>query len=79
MVGGGGGPEAEAVVVLGGEDDALHAGTLERAHPLLGIEALGGEGLSGGVAIAPLEVVEGVEAEVHEGVSLQLLPLDLGA
>ena len=79
VLGGLRGPEAEAVVVLGGEDDALHAGALERAHPLLGVEALGGEGLSGSIAIAPLEVVEGVEAEVHEGVSLQLLPLDLGA
>ena len=66
-------------MVLGGEDDPLHTSTLERAHPLLGVEALGSEGLSGGVAIAPLEVVEGIEAEVHEGVSLQLLPLDLGA
>ena len=77
MVGGLGGPEAEAVVVLGGDDDALHAGVVERLGPLLAVEACRVECLRVGVAISPLTVVECVQSEVDEGVSLHLLPVYL--
>ena len=33
-----GAEHAEAVVVLGGDDDVFHAGVLGQAHPLLGVE-----------------------------------------
>ena len=74
IVGGLRGPEAEAIVVLGGEDDPLHPSTLEGGDPLLGVESLGSEGLRGGITVAPLEVVESIEPEVHEGVGFQFLP-----
>ena len=61
-------------MVLGGEDNALHPSTLEGGNPLLGVESLGSEGLRRGIAVAPFEVVEGIEPEVYEGVGLQLVP-----
>ena len=71
------GPQAEAIVVLGREYDALHAGAHESARPLLTVETLGVEGLGVGVTIAPLAVVERVEAEMYEGIGLHLLPVHL--
>ena len=64
-------------MVLGREYDALHAGGHEGARPLLTVETLGVEGLGIGVTIAPLAVVERVEAEMYEGVGLHLLPVHL--
>ncbi len=64
-------------MVLGGEDYALHAGCHEGACPLLAVEALGVEGLGVGVAVAPLAVVERVEAEMDERIGLHLLPVHL--
>ena len=64
-------------MVLGGEDDPLHPSTLEGGDPLLGVESLGSEGLGRGITVAPFEVIEGIEPEVHEGVGLQFVPSDL--
>ena len=64
-------------MVLGGEDNALHPSTLEGGDPLLGVESLGSEGLGWGITVAPFEVIEGIEPEMHEGVGLQFLPSDL--
>ena len=72
-----GGPEAEAVVVLGGDDDALHAGVVERLGPLLAVEAGRVETLQRGVAISPLAVAKGVGTKVDEGIGLHLLPSHL--
>ncbi len=69
-------PEAEAVVVLGGEADVFHAGVLEDVEPGVGV-AFGGvelvdKGLvlGAGDAAAPLFLlvpgVDGVEAPVDE-------------
>jgi hypothetical protein len=44
MVGKLGGPEAEAIVVFTGQNEGLHAGILERAHNLIGLES-GGKAL----------------------------------
>ena len=71
------GPQAETVVVLGGEDDAFHAGGLHRGGPLTGVQPGGGETAQWCIAVAPLAVAEGVGAEVYEGVSFHLLPRHL--
>ena len=70
-------PQAEAVVVLGREDDALHACLLDGARPLLRIESRGVERLRIGVAIAPFAIAECVGTKMYEGVGLHLLPTDL--
>ena len=67
-------PEAEAVVVLAGEDEQLHAGLLAGRGPLVGVEGRGIEELRVFLALAPLAVGEGVHAEVGEAGELQLLP-----
>ena len=80
-----GGPEAEAVVVLGGEDGELEAGVLEGLGPLAAVEGGGIEDLGVLFAGAPLAIGEGVDTKVDKGGQLQLLPghltrvgLDLG-
>ena len=57
-------------MVLGRQDDSLHAGTLECGDPLLYVEDRRVEGRSWGIPIAPLEVVVRVETKVDEGISL---------
>ena len=59
------------------QDDALHAGSHERLHPLLTVEALRVKHLWVGVAISPFSVAERVETEKNEGVGLHALPVDL--
>ena len=62
----GGGPETEAVVVLGREAAPGHPRRLGRARPLIGVERGGMEHRRGIVRIAPLAVLEGGEVEVVE-------------
>ena len=64
-------------MVLGGDDDALHAGIVERLGPLLAVEAGRVETLYRGVAISPLAVAKGVGTKVDEGIGLHLLPSHL--
>ena len=80
-----GGPKAEAVVVLGGENGELEAGLFKGLGPLAAVEGGGIEDLGILFASAPFAIGEGVDAEVDEGRQLQLLPghltrvrLDLG-
>ena len=70
-------PQAEAVMMFCRQDDALHAGSHERLHPLLTVEALRVKHLWVGVAISPFSVAERVETEMNEGVGLHALPVDL--
>ena len=63
--------------MLGCEYHALHSGSNECLHPLLAVEACRVECLRVGVAISPLTVVECVQSEVDEGVSLHFLPVYL--
>ena len=71
------GPQAEAVVVLGGEDEALQARRLRRADDLVGVEVGRVEDRRGLVPVAPLLVGEGVHREVQEAVDLELVPAEL--
>ena len=70
-------PEAEAVVVLAGEDQPAHAGLLGRADDLVGVEVGGIEDFLRLVAVAPFLVGEGVDGEVQEAVDLQVVPAEL--
>ena len=72
------GPEAEAIVMLHHRDAAIHAGSLHRGHPLLGVgHGLGSISRLGLVAEAPLQACEGIHTIVEEGVKLRLVPQDL--
>ena len=71
---GGVGPEAEAVVMFGGEDDATHAGAFGCGHPLAAVEGGGVEEVFGFCAFAPFKACEGVGAEMAEHVHLHALP-----
>ena len=74
MVGGLGGPEAEAVVVLAGEDEAAHAGRFQGAGDGVGVERGGLKNVRVFVAVAPFLVGEGVDGEVEKRGELQLVP-----
>ncbi len=77
-VGGGGGrPQAEPVVVLGGQDEELHPGSLEDLHPLARVEVGRVEECRRFLAVAPFPIGEGVHAEMREGDELAGLPLEL--
>ena len=70
-------PEAEAVVVLAGEDDAAQARVVNRADDLLGVEIGRVEYRFLFVAVAPFTIGERVHREMDEGVALQLVPRQL--
>lgn len=74
-----GGPEAEPVMVLDGEDDPREAVGRGDVCPLSGVEAIWGEDGRIGAAGSPLGVGEGVGAEVEEEGHLAQLPLELGS
>lgn len=59
-------PEAEAVVVLGGENDAGNSGGFGDGDPVGGVEGGGSEDRRVNVAGSPLGIGEGVGAEVEE-------------
>ena len=72
------GPQAEAVVVLGGEDEALQARRLGRARRSgRRRTSVGSKIRRGLVPVAPLLVGEGVHREVQEAVELELVPAEL--
>ena len=72
-----GGPKAEAVVMLGGEDGALHARLLHGKDPFVGIQVRGVE--DGGILVAkpPFSVGIGVDGEVQKSVKAHLKPGEL--
>src|SRR5439155_26901362 len=77
MLGEPAGPEAEAVVMLGSQDQGAGAAGLGRAGPLTRVEARRVEHARVLAAIAPLAVGERVDAEVEEHGELVLLPGEL--
>src|SRR5699024_3762270 len=77
VVGGRGGPQAEAIVVLGGEDDVLRAELSSQSGPLLDVEVGGVEELWGERAVAPFPTGEGVDPEVEEDPETVTLPGEL--
>ena len=70
-------PQAEAVMVLAGQNQRLHAGTFDCGDPLVGIQRIGVEQRRGFGAVAPLAVREGIHAEMGKGVKFKLLPCQL--
>jgi hypothetical protein len=77
VIGGRCGPQAEAIVVLGGQHQVLGACTLSDIDPLGGVELSGREAAWVERAVAPLFVVEGVDPEVAKQAELGFLPLQL--
>ncbi len=77
VIGVGAWPEAETIVVFGGEDQPLHACLGGHTGDLSGIERCRREELRRLVAIAPLFVGEGVHREVDEAGDFHRLPAEL--
>jgi len=77
MGGVGAGPEAESVVVFGGEDETGHAGHFGGAGDLVGVEVGGVENRGAFVAVAPFTVGEGIHREVNEAVEFHGMPGEL--
>ena len=71
-------PEAEAVVVFGGDNRPLEARGTGRGRPLTAVEVGGMEDVFGLGAVAPFGAGEGVRAEMEEHIHLHLLPGHLG-
>ena len=69
----GAGPQAEAVVVLGGQDQPGHAGGLCRRRPLVRVQLFRVEDRFALRAVAPLLIGKGVHRKMDEGVKLHLL------
>ena len=72
-------PEAEAVMVLRREDDALHPRPAGYVGPLAAVKGRGVEEVLRLRPEAPFPAAEGVGAEVDKEVHLHLLPLQLRA
>jgi hypothetical protein len=68
------GPEAEPIVVLGGQDEQLDAGVFEHSRPLAGVKVGRVEQRWVFLALTPLAVGEGVHAKVGKGDKLVPLP-----
>ncbi len=77
MGSGGGGPQAETVVMLGGDDGHLESSLLQALYPLFRIETGGIEQGGGFFPVAPFAIGKGVDAEMQKGREFQLLPLVL--
>ena len=79
VLGVGTGPEAEAVVVLAGEDHPRHASGFKGLHPLVAVQVRRVE--EGGILVAqaPFAVGHRVHAKVHESIHLHALPIELTA
>ena len=71
-------PQAEAVVVLCGENHELYPRVAERAHPLAGVEPGGVEDGRVLLPVAPFAVGKGVHSEMQEGCQAEFLPGELG-
>ncbi len=73
----GAGPEAESVVVFGGEDQAAHSGHFGGGGDLGGVEAGGVEDCGGFVTVAPFLVGECIYRKVDESVEFHVVPGEL--
>lgn len=66
MCGGGGGPQAEPIVVLGRQDEPLQATGLGGCYPLVRIKGRGIEHRRILVAKTPFAIGEGIGGEMNE-------------
>jgi len=71
-------PQAEAIVVLGGQDQPLHASLFGDSRPLVGIQLSRIEQLGRFVAVAPFAIGERVQRKVDKAVELQRVPRQVG-
>ena len=67
-------PQTKAVVVLGGEDEPLHAAAAGGVDDLGGTEIARVEDIRGFVAQPPFAVAKGVDGEVQEPIKLMGVP-----
>src|SRR5699024_540895 len=74
VAGGRRGPQAEPVMVLGGQDHVFRSDVVGETDPFVGIEVIGVEDLWGEGAVAPLLTSEGVNPEVKEDAEAITLP-----
>ena len=72
-----GGPQAEAIMMLGHHHNIFRTRGLDGAHPLIGIELRGIKDLRAGGAIAPLAILKRVGAKMNNCSDLEILPLNL--
>ena len=70
-------PQAEAVMVLGHEDESFHAAGLGCGGDLVGVERRGVEDRRIFIAETPLAIREGVHGEVDERIQFQFMPAHL--
>ena len=70
-------PEAEAVMVLRGQDYALEARAADYVRPLARVAGCRVEDLLALVAVAPLQVGESVRSEMDEDIALHIVPAQL--
>src|SRR5579859_8193438 len=70
-------PEAEAVMVFGGQDQLLEPTRLAGSHDLVGIEIGWVEDRGILITRSPFTVLECVDREVYETVGLQVMPCPL--
>ena len=71
------GPQAEAVVVLAGEDGPAHPGVPDAPGPLVRIQPRGSEAGGRLRTVPPLPAGEGVHRKMDKGVKLHPLPRQL--
>ena len=74
VAGVGAGPQAEAVVVLAGQDEPPHPGAFRCAGPLVRVEMCRVKQGGAGGAVPPLPACKGVHPKVDEPIKLHLLP-----
>ena len=70
-------PQAETVVMFGGKDYSLHAGSNECFHPLFTIQLCWIEGRRIRIPIPPLAVIKCIQTEMHKSISFHFLPINL--
>src|SRR6185295_19287868 len=72
-----GGPQAEAIVMLGHHHNIFRTRCLDGAHPLFRIKLRGIEDLRIGSAITPLVILKRVGAKMNNCPDFEILPLNL--
>ena len=71
------GPQAEAVMMLGCEDNALHSGLAGYTGPLLTVKVRWSEDVRVLISGTPLIVGESIGAKMNEHIIFHSLPLQL--
>ena len=67
-------PEAESVMVLGGDDDSLESGELGSPHPLPAVKGIRSEHVLRLCPVTPFLPRKGIGSEMDEHIGFHLLP-----